>query len=429
MKYFTIFLILIGFAGLTVSMGFAPNSYALTLGMSSEEILNTQKLVILGHVDSVETRPDKTEYAVSVLEYVKSPDEFEKKNTITIIGCAEGQMGGCVTFDKGQDVLFVLNEENNVLQVSEVSFVAPNSNCAVDDFFELNDAKYGLEISQNNETKQFFTGDPIDITFYAYNKQLDNSPYKVTVEFFRANNNTVFSKTFEGKFEDCVPNVKLETTFTPSDMGKYGKRFTASYGGGEMLWGFPIVEKGATPLKQFKVGVSIDKIQCRDNFVLIQKYDESPACVTYQTGVKLIDRGWGTCGDGITHNRGHPCGPHSSPGTPSSEPQIEQLTNLTLTVSNQSFEINPVDIAVKIDGVIVIDEKFEVGNQHNFHDYEFQLEEGTHTIHINSVLGDVNMEQEFGLDEEKWGYLFYVNNEEDPPRFVLEISDKPFGFL
>lgn len=292
MKYFVIFLVLIGFAGLIVSMGFAQNSYAITLGMSSEQILKTQQFVILGHVESVETRPDKTEYVVNVLEYVKSPDGFEKKDTIMVIGCAEGQTGGCVTFDKGQDILFVLHERNGVLQVSEVSFVAPNPNCAIDEFFELHDAKYGLETFQNNQTKQFFTGKPIDITFYAYNKQLDDSLYKVTVEFFRAHNQTVFSKTFEGKFEECVPNVKLETSFTPNDMGIYGKRYTASYGGGEMVYGFPIIEKGATPLKQYKVGISIDKIQCKEIFVLIQKYDGSPACIKSESHKKLFERGW-----------------------------------------------------------------------------------------------------------------------------------------
>ena len=292
MKYFVIFLILIGFAGLIVSIGFAQNSYALSLGMSSEQILETQKLVILGHVDSVETKHDKTEYLVNVLEYVKFPDEFEKKHAITVVGCAKGQRGGCTTFDKGHDILFVLDERDGVLQVSEFSFVAPNPNCTVNELFELHDANDGLETSQNNQTKQFFTDKPINITFYAYNKQLDNSTYNVTVEFFRANNNTVFSKTFEGNFEDCVPNVKLETVFTPVDMGTYGKRYTASYGRGELLWGFPIVEKGATPHKQINSGISVDKIQCKETLLLIKKHDGTPMCVTPETREKLIERGW-----------------------------------------------------------------------------------------------------------------------------------------
>jgi hypothetical protein len=293
MKYFVIFLILIGFAGLIVSMEFAQNSYALSLGMYSEQILETQKLIILGHVDSVETKHDKTEYLVNVLEYVKFSDEFEKKHAITVVGCAKGQMGGCTTFDQGQDILFVLDERDGVLQVSEFSFVAPNPNCTINELFELHDANDGLETSQNNQTKQFFTDKPINITFYAYNKQLDNSTYNVTIEFFRANNNTVFSKTFEGNFEDCVPNVKLETAFTPVDMGTYGKRYTASYGRGELLWGFPIVEKGATPHKQIKSGIGPWDVKCNDGLtLLIHPSVDKPYCVTADTTVKLLERHW-----------------------------------------------------------------------------------------------------------------------------------------
>lgn len=291
MKYFQIFLILIGFAGL-IYFGFTSTSYGLTLGMSSEQILETQEIVILGHIESVDLKSDGTQYSVDVLEYVKVPEEFEKKKIINAIGCPQGQRGGCHIFNKGENVLFALNEENGVLQVSEVSFVAPNQNCKVGDFFAFHDAKDGLETVQNNETKKFVTGKPIDITFYAYNKQLDNSPYKVTVEFFRAFNNTVFSKTFEGQFEECVPNVKLETSFTPMEMGKYGKRYTASYGGGEMAWGFPIIEEDAKPLKQFKAGTNVNEIQCNNNLVLIQKYDESPACVKPESIPKLVERRW-----------------------------------------------------------------------------------------------------------------------------------------
>lgn len=67
-----------------------------------------------------------------------------------------------------------------------------------------------------------------------------------------------------------------------------------------------------SPLKQFKSGISFDSIQCKENLVLIQKFDGSPACVMYQTGEELVKRGWVTCDDGINHGRGHPCGPRSS---------------------------------------------------------------------------------------------------------------------
>ncbi len=46
------------------------------------------------------------------------------------------------------------------------------------------------------------------------------------------------------------------------------------------------------PKKQQSKGRSIINIQCMDNFILIQKYDSSPACVKPLTAEKLIERGW-----------------------------------------------------------------------------------------------------------------------------------------
>ncbi len=47
-----------------------------------------------------------------------------------------------------------------------------------------------------------------------------------------------------------------------------------------------------SPLKQTQSGISFNEIQCKQNLVLIQKYDGSPACVTESTKTKLIERGW-----------------------------------------------------------------------------------------------------------------------------------------
>jgi uncharacterized protein YjbI with pentapeptide repeats len=46
------------------------------------------------------------------------------------------------------------------------------------------------------------------------------------------------------------------------------------------------------PLKQFKSGVPVDEIQCRELLILVTKNDGSPACVTESTKQKLIERGW-----------------------------------------------------------------------------------------------------------------------------------------
>jgi plastocyanin len=46
------------------------------------------------------------------------------------------------------------------------------------------------------------------------------------------------------------------------------------------------------PLKQFNLGIQLNKIQCKDSLVLIERYDGSPACVKSDTVRVLIERGW-----------------------------------------------------------------------------------------------------------------------------------------
>ena len=47
-----------------------------------------------------------------------------------------------------------------------------------------------------------------------------------------------------------------------------------------------------SPLKFAKDGVPPEEIPCRNGFILILKYDDSPACVNEDTKPKLIQRGW-----------------------------------------------------------------------------------------------------------------------------------------
>lgn len=46
------------------------------------------------------------------------------------------------------------------------------------------------------------------------------------------------------------------------------------------------------PLKLTQYGLAPHAIKCKENLVLVQKYDESPACVKPETKIKLIERGW-----------------------------------------------------------------------------------------------------------------------------------------
>lgn len=64
---------------------------------------------------------------------------------------------------------------------------------------------------------------------------------------------------------------------------------TGTYSNEDIPFGPPMIYP---PLKQNHVGIVAENIQCRENLVLVQKYDGSPACVKAVTKQKLIERGW-----------------------------------------------------------------------------------------------------------------------------------------
>ncbi len=48
------------------------------------------------------------------------------------------------------------------------------------------------------------------------------------------------------------------------------------------------------PLKQFRSGIAAHDVKCNQQLILIIRIaDNSPACVTHQTALKLVARGWG----------------------------------------------------------------------------------------------------------------------------------------
>ena len=105
--------------------------------------------------------------------------------------------------------------------------------------------------------------------------------------------------------------------------------------------------------------------------------------------------------------------------------------NFSLTVSNQSFDIDPVDILVKIDGITVIDDEFLVKQQHNYHHFEFLLKPGTHTIYAESNRGNHQLNEEIIIEKELWASLDFQYHEGDEtlPELRLIISETELGFL
>jgi hypothetical protein len=72
---------------------------------------------------------------------------------------------------------------------------------------------------------------------------------------------------------------------------------------------------------------------------------------------------------------------------------------VTLLISNQCFEINPVDIVVSIDGQVIVQEKCDVQGdglaQHNWQRHPLYLEAGEHLLEAESKLGRARLEANF----------------------------------
>ena len=126
------------------------------------------------------------------------------------------------------------------------------------------------------------------------------------------------------------------------------------------------------------------------------------------------------------------------PVSPLTEPSGSQLLdpdgNFVLYVSNQSFELDPVDIVIEIDGEQIIDGEFEVGNQHNWKRYVLRLSPGRHTLTAQSTDGDATLEKSFVVSGRRWAvlnYWYYTEASGSPPEpkhFELGIYDKPVRF-
>lgn len=100
-----------------------------------------------------------------------------------------------------------------------------------------------------------------------------------------------------------------------------------------------------------------------------------------------------------------------------------------LYVSNQSFEIDPVDIVVWIDDQQVVCDRFHVEGQHNWVLFDLGLEPGPHSLRAVGNGGKTMFEQEFDLPAERWAVLdFWYYPDDEPEKLTFSIHDGPVGF-
>jgi hypothetical protein len=127
------------------------------------------------------------------------------------------------------------------------------------------------------------------------------------------------------------------------------------------------------------------------------------------------------CGGGTEATTGLPEGP------PSLDPA--EKGNLTLYVSNQSFDRDPVDIRVLIDRKPAVEDDFAVGNQHNWVEFRFDLPDGEHVIHVESLDGEATLERPFGVEGKRWAVVdYWCCGGQGEPKFTFRVSARPMLF-
>jgi hypothetical protein len=104
---------------------------------------------------------------------------------------------------------------------------------------------------------------------------------------------------------------------------------------------------------------------------------------------------------------------------------------LTLYVANQSFDVNPVDIKVTVDGATVAAGTFYAGEGRRWRRYVVRLAAGRHVLRASTRKGAAALRREFDVAGPRWMAVAYRNV--SPSRggrtirhFAFAIRAKPF---
>lgn len=114
------------------------------------------------------------------------------------------------------------------------------------------------------------------------------------------------------------------------------------------------------------------------------------------------------------------------------ENAMSQTTNgnFVLYVSNQSFDLSPVDITVAIDGKTAVSGDFAFGNAHKWVKHTFQLAPGKHTLTAATQKGSTRFEQAIEVSDKHWAVLmFWFTKPSGEKKFSFKIQATPPAFM
>ncbi len=259
------------------------------------EPFENNDLVIIGKVIEVNTilAENKTQYHIQVEEYLKGERKFDlitaTLDNIKPPDFPKGHLDyyNMPFFEKENQVFVYLKQKGSTFEMSPYSFTIKKQNVAGPPTVIHPTGPQGHFISQGDEIvisgmikKEYLYGlgkSELDASFnlVVLNERGEQAAFKKLSIALDGS----YTFPFQNKGDLGIPgNYSWEITFENGGMG------------GE----FVIVAnlERWTPLKQFKSGISIDEIQCKESLTLVTKNNGSPACVKPESIPKLVERGW-----------------------------------------------------------------------------------------------------------------------------------------
>ncbi|MCE9653420.1 MAG: hypothetical protein K8Q89_10275 [Nitrosarchaeum sp.] len=278
---------------------FSSSAYGLVMPMTAQEVLDGFDLILLGTImDKKQSEGNAPVYTIGIEEIVKKPDSFGMPKSVLAVGCNpnRGHTGTpCPSYEIGDRGLFLLASSEQGYEVSFYSQIA-EPHCTSDQFLaNYKGQESGLLLTQNGQSKTFFTGQPIDIHYTVHSRDMKEKDYSVMLSAHSGK--FAYSDVVNGTVNECDGSKVVTASFVPTVMGVYG--FNAdSDEGGFGFSGMSIIDHGATPLRQYKAGVHAQDTWCKEDLLLVlmrddtpnQIFDNKPACVKPNTISKFSER-------------------------------------------------------------------------------------------------------------------------------------------
>lgn len=313
MRYFVIFLILIGFAVIL-----SANVYAMP-GFHSQEIYDFSNVIAVGKVISVDSTfsPTHNLYEIKVEKFLKNQQDSD-------VLFAAGQKTanirlGNQVFDVNDRGLFYLTNNtmgydpySGIFRISsESQLVEPQwEKCNIfekeipREHWFLGGVGIAPKIQQgtNSDIENFKKDKMVTVTYDVSNLSDFVQEFDLDGTILISNGTTLEVMATMNQhiiLEPCTIYKTIDWIFTPNMTGFYNFEIEDPRSGSYGL-GFTVVDNDLveSPLKQLKSGISVHEITCNEGLSLLLKPTEftKPVCVTDDTYVKLSDRGWSLIG-------------------------------------------------------------------------------------------------------------------------------------